>query len=275
MDKRVLGFELLAIVATWLSLGCTITDYPIITDDRGSYSGIIRTGHKAWVTPSTQFATIWDDGAEELFAMVYQNQYGDQHLYTHASLDPSATLVGFAVLDQTYCDWRFDGCEVLRAWNPHDPAVDDSYDYELFDQNCAGARSLSLLDAYTSRLGECGDHFRGRNYQSLAREFSDLGTAQWRGQTVYDVPLDDDRFSVTLNGELVPILGQPHLYVDEKLRSLMPVQPSARQTLRWLAEWVARNPSGQARVEMTYGSVSSQSEVRILEQPLRQLVNRF
>jgi hypothetical protein len=50
--------------------GCEITDYPVITDDRGGYSGIVRTGHKAYIMPSSQVATVYDDGSDETFSMV-------------------------------------------------------------------------------------------------------------------------------------------------------------------------------------------------------------
>lgn len=123
MRKLIYGVLALALVAT----GCAITDYPVISDDRADYSGVIRTGHKAYIMGTSSVATIWDDGSDELFTMVYQNEYGDQKLYTFNNFDPTAAIL---FVDQTYCDWRYQGCELARATNPQNPAIDDPFDYE-------------------------------------------------------------------------------------------------------------------------------------------------
>ena len=104
MSARLLaGLALLVVLS-----GCAITDYPLITDDRGDYSGLIRTGHKAYIVPSRQAAFIWPDGSDELFSLVYQNAYGDQRISTFNNFDPTATAI---FLDQTYCDWQFSNCQ--------------------------------------------------------------------------------------------------------------------------------------------------------------------
>ena len=258
-----------------LALGCAVTDYPIVTDDRGDYSGVIRTGHKAYIQPSTQAATIWSDGTDEIFSMVYQNSYGDQKLYSHNNFDPSGSVF---VLDQTYCDWKFDGCEFIRAWNP--VQNDEPYDYELFE-DCSGARSLTFLVAYTSRIGECGDAFRGfrANLQELAEAFSNLPTTTWRGEQAYQVPLDATNFSVTLvsaSGEssVMPVFGRYDLLLTERFEMAAAMTPNARHQISWIANWVAEN-GPQATLRYQYEGVQSAYEVRFRPEGLAYNTGRF
>ena len=140
--------QLLAVFLPAVLAGCSITNYPIITDDRGDYSGIVRTGHQAYIRPGPygQTAFVYPDGSGELFSMVSQNQYGDQRLYNYNNFDPTASVL---FLGQTYCDWKFDDCAVLEAWNPHQN--DDPFDYELFE-HCSGFRSVELLVSVADRL---------------------------------------------------------------------------------------------------------------------------
>jgi len=264
MKKLILG----AIVLAFFAAGCAITDYPVITDDRGSYSGIIRTGHKAYIVPSMQVASLWPDGSDELFSMVYQNNYGDQKIYTFNNFDPTAS-VNF--LTQTYCDWRYDGCVVAEAWNPANAAIDSVFDY-TWDTSCLGARSLSLLVSYTSRIGECGD--RWSSFQDKAAEFANLATTTWRGGTAYVLPVNAETTSVSLNGVQAPIYGQFTIFMTSRDQLLVPMTPNARHELAWLNNFVAEN-GNQANLTLTYGSVSANLDIGLVPAGLIDNLNRF
>lgn len=248
MKKLLFGVILLTLIAA----GCAVTDYPVITDDRGSFSGVIRTGHKAYIIPSGQAATTWTDGSDELFSLVYQNQYGDQKIYTFDNFDPTASVL---FMDQTYCDWRYDGCEITRAWNPANPVMDSIFDYELF-LDCAGARSLSLLVSYTSRIGECGDAMFMANKQAVYGEFANLATTSWRGGTAYVLPINGTNTSITLNAQQMPIYGQINGFVTDKLQLVIPMTPNTRHELRWLSSFAAENGK-RATASITYNSMSA------------------
>lgn len=267
---RQMWFDVLALAVTALSIGCACSDYPIITDDRGDYSGVIRTGHKAYIVPSVSVAQVWDDGSDELFTMVEQNRYGDQKLYAFNNFDPTASVV---FLDQTYCDWRFGGCEVVRCWNPHQDAVDDPFDYELF-RDCSGFRSLGLLLSQSTRVGECGDAFRGRGAQQLATEFARLATTTWRGDLAYIVPISADTTSIRLGNDLVPILGQQMAFLDARLRAAIPVTPSARHTLQWVLQWTKQHDT-RTTISVTYGSFSTSVRARFIPDGLAYDLTRF
>ena len=266
MKKLLLSALVLALAAA----GCAVTDYPVITDDRGSYSGIIRTGHKAYVVPTSQIATIWDDGSDELFSMVYQNQYGDQKLYTFNNFDPTASVL---FLDQTYCDWRYDGCEIARAWNPANANIDDPFDYEFFP-DCSGPRSLSLLISQSSRLAECGDKLPMADKQSVMAEFANLATTTWRGGVAYVLPINAENTAVSLNGVSVPLYGQFTTFVTGGMDLVVPATPNLRHELRWLADYVGKNGT-QANVTLTYGSVSANLSMAFSANGINYNLNRF
>jgi hypothetical protein len=261
---------LAVLVSALAATGCAITDYPVINDDRGGYSGIIRTGHKAYIQPTSQIATLWDDGSDELFSMVYQNQYGDQQIYTFNNFDQTASVL---FLDQTYCDWRYDGCEIVRAWNPNNANIDNVFDYEFFPE-CSGARSLSLLVSNTSRVGECGDALFLADKQDLMAEFANFATTSWRGGTAYVVPMHDGNMTVSLNGTQMPLFGQYTGFVTENLNFVLPMTPNARHNLSWLASWIAQN-GNQAVANISYGSVGASVDVSFAANGINHNLGRF
>lgn len=265
MKKLLFAVLLLAVVAA----GCAITDYPVITDDRGSFSGIIRTGHKAYIVPTAQAATTWSDGSDELFTLVYQNQYGDQKLYAFNNFDPTASVM---FLEQTYCDWRYDGCEVTRAWNPANAVVDNVFDYEFFP-DCSGARSLSLLMSDASRVGECGDGFIAHK-QDLAAEFANLATTTFRGGTAYIVPMNASNTAITLNGTTMPLFGAFNAFITEKLQVVMPMTPNSRHELQWLSGFVAEQGK-TANMNFQYGSLNADFQVAFAPNGINYNLNRF
>ena len=270
MKKLLYGVFCLALVA---SLGCAVTDYPVISDTRGDFSGVIRTGHKAYIIPSGSVATLWSDGSDETFSTVYQNNYGDQKLYTFNNFDPSASVI---FLDQTYCDWRYEGCEVTRAWNPAQSNVDDPFDYEFFP-DCSGARSLSLLVGMSSRIGECGDNLG--NKQNLMGEFANLAVTTWRGGTAYILPLSSENTTINLTAlsgarSVLPLFGSTTGFITERLQTVFPIGPNVRHTLRAAQQFASEN-GARAIADVNYGSVNASFNIKINAQGLSYNLNRF
>ncbi|NJN64125.1 MAG: hypothetical protein HC882_04105 [Acidobacteria bacterium] len=271
MKKLLYGVFALAMIA---SLGCAITDYPFVTDTRGGYTGLIRTAHKAYITPSGQVATIYADGSDELFSLVYQNQYGDQKLYTFNNFDPTGAV---SFLDQTYCDWQFEDCEIVRAWNPRQNDV-DPFDYELF-ADCSGARSLSLLLSVGTRIGECGDGAFWSDKQALMGVFADLDTTSWRGGTAYVLPINAGNTNITLTSaagisETVPVFGAITGFVTEKLQLAFPMTPNTRHQINYLRGWVAENGQN-ATMTFDYAGVSANLDLTFVGDGLTHNAGRF
>ncbi len=268
--KKVLFTALLAV----FSLGCAITDYPVIFDSRGADGDAVMQGQYdlAYIMPSSQVATIWDDGTDELFTLVSQDWRGDQWLKTYNNFDPTGMVL---FLDQTYCDPTFDSslCAIATAWNPDLPNayphgdqgagynnVDNVFDY-IYDPSCSGARSLSLLVSYTSRIGECGSGVWA-DKQGAAYEFSILDRVNFRGQSVYHLPIDNSIAAFSVNGHDMPIYGRFNLYVDDRLRTMVPMTPNARYQLNALDRAVQRD-GNFLDIDMTYGSLTANFKVYV------------
>lgn len=270
MKKLLLTAAVVALVLA----GCAVTDYPIITDTRGDYSGIIRTGHKAYIVPTSSVATFYPDGSDELFSMVFQNQYGDQKIYTFNNFDPTGTIL---FLDQTYCDWQYEGCEIAVANNPANSAIDQPFDYAFYPQ-CSGARSLSMLVTFSTRVGECGDGLMAHK-QDLFTEFANLPTTSWRGETAYLVPISAANLGITLTGrsglmESVPVYGAFNAMITDDLQFVVPMTPNARHQLRWLADYAAANGTVTEAV-VSYGSLTASLHLALAPNGLEYNLSRF
>ncbi|HHN74857.1 MAG TPA: hypothetical protein ENK10_06460 [Acidobacteria bacterium] len=266
----------LVLLLSVLHLACYISNYPVITDDRGDYSGVIRTGHKAYIKQEYRVATVFADGSDETFSMVYQNAYGDQKIYTFNNFDPTASVIFH---DDTYCDWRYEGCAVATAWNPHQDELDDPFDMR-YDFDCSGARSICMMVSYGSRLGECGDRLFGfGQQQDVAAEFADLAVTQWRGESAYVLPVDTSNTTVVLTTPggstyTLPIYGHYDAVVTEQVDLITFARPNVKAQLQWLLNWVEKN-GRRATINIEYGSVQASVEVAFEPDALRYNLTRF
>jgi hypothetical protein len=199
---------------------------------------------------------------------VSQDWRGDQRLKTYNNFDPSGLVL---FVDQTYCDPTFDSsfCAIATAWNPDLPNaypygsgsnVDNPFDY-ILDLNCNGARSLSLLVSYTSRIGECGSGVWA-DKQGAAYEFSILERTNFRGQSMYHIPLDSTVAAFTVNGKDMPIYGRFNLYMDDNMRTAIPVSSNARYQLMALDRMVQQD-GHFLDVDMTYGSLTANFKINV------------
>ena len=272
--RKVLLLSFLAV----LSLGCAITDYPVITDTRGADFGGVMSGQydEAYIIPSGQVATIWADGSDELYTLVVQDWKADQWLFTYNNFDASGAI---NFLAQTYCDpTRQDNCRISTSWNPDLPNayphgdqgagynnVDNVFDYTV-DTSCLGFRSLSVLVSYTSRFGECGSGIWA-DKQGAALEFSRLERVNFRGNEYYHLPIDSSVAAFNVRGQdgavsPMPIYGRFNGYIDEQLRLAIPVTPNAKYQLRWLGNWV-NNHGSYLDMDFTYGALTANFKVSI------------
>lgn len=269
--KKVLLVALLAA----FSFGCAITDYPVIFDTRGADDNGVLDGQYdlAYIVPSGQVATLWDDGSDELFTLVSQDWRGDQWLKTYNNFDPTSAI---NFLAQTYCDPTFnsDDCATVVAWNPDLPNVyphgdqsagynnvDNVFDY-IWNTDCSGSRSLSLLVSYTSRIGECGSGVWA-DKQAAAYEFSQLDRVTFHGKSVYHLPIDSSIASFRVNNNTdLPIYGRFNTYLDDQLRLAVPVTSNARYQLNALKRVIEREGHSLS-IDMTYGSLNANFQVFI------------
>lgn len=271
--------KLLFLAVVVMSLGCAITDYPVITDTRGADANAVMTSFydKALIIPSAGVATIWSDGSDDLFTLVTQTWEGDQWLYTYDNFDPTATIMW---IDQLYCDpTHATDCWIAKAWNPDLPNayphgdqgagynnVDNIFDY-FKDDSCMGARSLSVFVSYGARyMGECGSGLWG-DKQAAMYEFSTLEKTDFRGKTYYSLPIDSSVATFNLTGadgatSVMPIYGRFNGYLDNQMRLIMPVTSNAKYQLRWMQNWVQTHGT-YINMDVTYGSLNANFKINM------------
>lgn len=278
--KKVIYTAFIAAVA--LSMGCAITNYPVITDSAGPWGDAVMDSYydKAYIIPSGQIATLWADGSDLLFTLVTQDWAGDQTLYTYNNFDPTSTVI-FLDQDFAYCDpTRQTNCPTVIAYNPDLPDAyptsptgqtgnpspsDDPFDY-IWDTTCPGARSLSLLVSYGFRIGECGSGI-WENRQDAAREFALLEPTTFQGKKVYALPMNSAVAEVRLTSaggmsDLMPFYGNYQLYLDDKHRVILEPTPSMKYQQRWLDNWLEANGSF-VDIDLTYGSLEANWKAQI------------
>jgi hypothetical protein len=147
MKKLYLAF--IAVLA--LSMGCAITNYPLIYDTEGdSEDFLVSTNGKAVIVPTSQVIIGSGGVYTELFSMVDQKSNGDQTITTYDNVSFGSPKF----LDFVYCNPDWTGCAITTAPNP---AVGDNdiFDY-TYNINCDGIQALSLLVSFGARSQECG-----------------------------------------------------------------------------------------------------------------------
>lgn len=257
---------------------CAVSDYPLILDSRGPEGdGVLQSFYdKAYIVQTSQVATIWGDGSDELYSQVTQDWRGDQWLYTYNNFDATATALH---LDQTYCDpTRQSDCAIVRAWNPDLPNayphgdqgagydnVDNVFDYTL-DPSCSGARSLSILVQFPGRVGECGSNIWA-DKQGAAFEFGQLELVSFRGRELYYLPVDNSIASFAMTGQdgfqtTMPVFGRFSGYLDDQLRLALPMTQNAKFQLRWIDSFIKAH-GNYINMDVTYGALTANFRVNV------------
>jgi len=166
-----LGFCLLIVAG----FGCAITDYGIITDNNQTKAGAAKedpnratnTAGKAHIIETSQIATIWPDGTDELFSFVDQKADATATITTYNNFSTGSEPTFHSDL---YCNASWSGCAIWTAPDDNGPILFDG----KWNQNCAGSRSLSLLLGTGRYYGECGQQ---QAKLSIQDKISLLGSA--------------------------------------------------------------------------------------------------
>ena len=253
-----------------MGVGCAITDYELMFD---SYSGeIINTNGKADIIPSSQVATIWPDGADNLFTMVDQKANGDRTLTTYNFF----TTDGTYFTDTTYCSPDWTGCAI---WTAPDPEVGDVDPFDgAWNQNCAGSRSLSSLIGTTRYYGECG---RSALSVQDRMALASAGAPKNEFTLTYNLTAANTSLFFDNNSgvkSLVPFLGNVGVELDVRGGREMLVRidnPLFQNTLKSAADWAENYGSGFNTVTISFNGVEKSINANLMADNMRAKANRL
>jgi hypothetical protein len=176
--KKSLYLAFIGVLA--LSMGCVVSDYPLITDTQGDSANFVVNTNGSAVMNATgsQVATLWPDANEELYAFIDQGFDGVRSITNHVNRSFGSPT---KFLDYTYCNPDFTGCSVFNSTDDGGPLFDDY----VVKPNCPGYRSASLIVGYTGRLQECGRSVVGsqiglEGLATLYNEFVAVGNGTYR-----------------------------------------------------------------------------------------------
>lgn len=201
--KKLLAFGFgFAFAASMLTgFGCALTNYQLITDNDSG--GVVNTAGNAYIKQSSQVATLYPDGADNLIWYVDQKANGDRTLSTVNYF----TTSGSPFKDDLYCSPDWAGCKVSVSQDPEVGDVDD-YDYNA-NFHCSGARSLSLLVSTTRYYGECGRAQATDRATRMIALANDMTPVQMNGATWLHTNLSALNTSLVLNNRNGSVYALP------------------------------------------------------------------
>jgi hypothetical protein len=250
-------------IAMAMGFGCAITNYSLITDnDIGG--GAVNTNGKATIRQSSQVATTYPDGSDNLQWFVDQNQAGDRVLTTYNFF----TTSGSPFRDDLYCSPDKTGCAVVTA---QDPEVGDAdiFDYS-WNQNCTGSRSLSLLLSTSRYYGECG-RANGDRMQKALSLVSQMTPETINGKTWLKGVLNSTNTTYILNNHngasaaFAPAGDITVLFNGSQRRAQIGMQnPVTRQSLQAVRGWLTSHPGPYVTVNRVVNGVSMSNDMKIL-----------
>jgi hypothetical protein len=210
------GFGFAFAVSMLTGFGCALTNYELITDNDQGQSGpkgkghghnngggVVDTAGNSYVRQSSQAATTYPDGTDNLIWFVDQKKNGDRKLSTVNYF----TTQGSAFKDDLYCSPDWGGCKVSTSNDPEIGDVDD-YDYRA-NPNCLGYRSLSLLVSTTRYYGECGRAQTTDRATKMIALANDMTPVQMYGATWLRGNLSALNTSIVLNNRSGSIYSLP------------------------------------------------------------------
>lgn len=248
-----------------MSVGCAITNYGLITDNdqvaNGQGSGVVNTNGKAKVYSSSQIATIWSDGTDELFTMVDQKANGDRTLTTYNNFSTGGDPTFH---DDMYCNPDWQGCAIVTS---PDPEVGDS---DIFDgtlnANCSGARSISVSLSTGRYYGECGRARMSLSDRLALANMGRLSTVNGQEGLLYD--LNRNNLSITLNNNSgvvssLPVTGDFSMFLTSQGRRQMALDmtnPLGANVGRAFADFLRSYGTSQTDITVTYNGISTTFE---------------
>ncbi|ANM28946.1 hypothetical protein ABI59_03990 [Acidobacteria bacterium Mor1] len=251
--------------------GCAITNYALITDNNqtsaGGGAGEIRdTFGKAKLVHASQWATSQADGIDELLNFVNQLSDGSQTLYTHNNF----SVAGDATFsDDLYCSPETKGCAavVAKDADPTDPN-EDPFLSRLNDE-CPGARSLSLSLSTGRYYGECGRTGTWSLQDKLSMyNMGEMGEMFGRDVLMYN--LNASNFDVRLNNNAgivtsLPVSGEATaaLSLNGQINGLLDASnPLLGNMLLNYAAWLQTNGGEMTTITVTYNGISRSFDVQ-------------
>jgi hypothetical protein len=211
-------FVLACAVALTMGFGCALTDYDLITDNENG-SAPVNTNGKAYVKFSSQIATTYPDGTDNLYWACDQSTSGDRVLTTYNYF----TTGGDPFLGDLYCTPDRGGCALVTAQDPQTGDV-DPFDY-TYNKNCSGLRSLSLLLGSSRYYGECGRVASSDRVLKVLALANQMDSVNIDGRTWLHGNLSALNTSVVVNkggsAYALPITGQLGMFVDAPRRHVL------------------------------------------------------
>ncbi len=256
--KKLFYLSFCAVLA--LGVGCAITDYEVITDNdqvaNGQGNGVVNTNGKAHIRESSQVATIWSDGTDELIWFVDQKANGDQTLTTYNNFSSGGAPTFH---DDFYCTPDRNGCAITSAPNP---AVGDSdiFDYTA-NANCSGYRSLSILLGTTRYYGECGRARIGLQDRISMMNMGRIGTSLGMTGLFYDI--NNLNTTIRLSNmagfeTTLPVTASSTLFLSYEGRrgTLDLTHPGFRAMGNYYADFLQNNASNMTEITVVYNGIS-------------------
>jgi hypothetical protein len=241
--------------------GCAITNYGIITDNdqvsNGQGSGIVNTAGKAHLFESSQIATIWPDGTDELFAAIDQKSDGSSTITTYNNFSTGTDPIFH---DDLYCNTAWTGCAIWTASaNDGNPDIFDG----TWNQNCLGSRSLSLLLSTGRYYGECGDREAKLSVQDKVNLIDSAVSAKVLNMSGLQWNFGNDlRITATSNGVSynLPLFGAriSHFYNNAGNEAITDMTHASMAPALKHAGSVLRNMTDSVVITLTHNGVSSE-----------------
>lgn len=248
-----LGFCLVLVMA----FGCAITDYGTITDNdqtqNGQGNGTINTNGKAHILESSQVATIWSDGSDELFSFIDQKGDGTATLTTYNNFSSGSDPTFH---DDFYCNPDWQGCSIFTAQDDNDGNLFDG----VGNTNCFGWRSISVLLSSGRYYGECGrqrlsleDKLNFAALGELRQKYGHMGLLYNLNSSNTSLFLDNGQGSVAQ----LPLRGNAEFWMsgERNVASLDLTNPLMGQFGRAYANWLADNGTGQTTATLCVSGV--------------------
>ena len=173
--KKTLYLAFIAALA--LSMGCVVTNYPVVTDvdlDSDAFY-VVNTSGKALINETYPVIGFLPDGTyAQAFHMIDQKFDGSGTITSYTAW-ANPYYGGF--IGSTYCDPNWTGCAFATAENQ----TANLWAYTL-NPNCEGYRAgIAYLYSYDNRIGECGRGLVSRVGPGMANAITgslvDLGDA--------------------------------------------------------------------------------------------------
>jgi hypothetical protein len=254
-------------------VGCAITDYELITDtdqlNGAETDAVVNTNGKAHIMESSQVATIWSDGTDELFSMVDQKANGDRTITTYNNFT-STYPADDPWHDDLYCNPDWNGCAI---WSAPDPEVGDVDRFDgSWNQNCFGSRSLSVLAATTRYIGECGrEHLNPAIDERLsAATYGYVGSFNGMSGLWFDY--DKTNTSLRVNGTQLPI-ADGTIFVSERHQlAFFADNPLIAHTLRAFGS--VAPPGTIITTTLTYNGIDLERDMKVFGDA-NAMANRF